>query len=119
MNLSRGDIVLADLPFSDRTASKVRPALVVQSNRNNSRLNDVILALVTSRNERAGYEPTQLLIDVSTQAGIQSGLLHSSTVKCEHLVTLDRRFLRRVIGRLPEPVMQQINSCLRAALELD
>ncbi len=29
MSISRGDIVLVDYPFSDRTGSKVRPALVV------------------------------------------------------------------------------------------
>ena len=32
MNCSRGDIILADLRFSDFSGSKVRPALVVQSN---------------------------------------------------------------------------------------
>ena len=31
MNFSRGDVVLVDYPFSDRTGSKVRPALVVQN----------------------------------------------------------------------------------------
>jgi mRNA-degrading endonuclease toxin of MazEF toxin-antitoxin module len=30
MSFSRGDIVLVDYPFSDRTGRKVRPALVVQ-----------------------------------------------------------------------------------------
>ena len=36
--MSRGDIVLADLPFSDASGSKVRPALVVQCDANNRRL---------------------------------------------------------------------------------
>jgi mRNA-degrading endonuclease toxin of MazEF toxin-antitoxin module len=35
MSFARGDVILADLPFSDRTGAKVRPALVVQSDRNN------------------------------------------------------------------------------------
>jgi mRNA-degrading endonuclease toxin of MazEF toxin-antitoxin module len=30
MTVRRGDIVLADLPYSDRTGSKTRPALVIQ-----------------------------------------------------------------------------------------
>ncbi|MCI0486973.1 MAG: type II toxin-antitoxin system PemK/MazF family toxin [Blastocatellia bacterium] len=31
MNARRGDIVLVDFPYSNHTGSKVRPALVVQS----------------------------------------------------------------------------------------
>jgi hypothetical protein len=31
MNVSRGDVVLVDYPFSDQTGSKVRPALIVQA----------------------------------------------------------------------------------------
>ena len=38
MNIRRGEIVLADLPYSDRTGAKKRPALVVQCDRNNQRL---------------------------------------------------------------------------------
>ena len=31
MNVRRGDIVLVDFPYSNHTGSKIRPALVVQS----------------------------------------------------------------------------------------
>ena len=118
MNLERGDVILADLLFTDRTGSKVRPALVVQSDHNNARLDDVILALITSTTSRAASEPTQLLVEVTTPEGKASGLLHHSAVKCEHIITLHRSFIQRVIGRLPEKLMRQINDCLKAALEL-
>jgi hypothetical protein len=42
MRVSRGDIVLVDYPFSDRTGSKVRPALVVQADHLNHRITDTI-----------------------------------------------------------------------------
>jgi mRNA interferase MazF len=116
MNYARGDVILADLPFTDRSGSKVRPALVVQSDHNNARLDDVILALITRTISRATSEPTQLLVDVTTPLGQASGLLHTSAVKCEHLVTLHRSFIQRVIGRLAENTMQQIDGCLKAAL---
>jgi len=118
MNYRRGDIILADLPFTDRSGSKVRPALVVQSDRNNGRLENVILALITRTTQRATAEPTQLLIDIRTPDGRQTGLLHSSALKCEHLITLHRRFLLRVIGRLPDNVMRQVDECLKAALDI-
>ncbi len=115
MKYSRGDVILADLPFTDRTGSKVRPALVVQSDRNNARLDDVILALVTRTTTRAA-ESTQLLIDVAMTEGKASGLLHNSAVKCEHLITLHRSLIHRVIGHLPDPLMRDIDECLKASL---
>ena len=118
MNTRRGDIVLADLPFSDRTGSKKRPALVVQCDRNNQRLDDVILAMITTVTERATSEPTQLFIESKTPEGQQSGLLHDSAVKCEHLITLHRHFLGRVIGHLPPEIMEGIDRCLKESLAL-
>jgi mRNA interferase MazF len=117
MNYARGDIILADLPYTDRTGSKVRPALVVQNDRNNARLDDVILAMITRTTSRS-MEPTQLLIDVTTPSGQATGLLHTSAVKCEHLITLHQKFVQRVIGHLPDALMQQVNECLKESLEL-
>ena len=52
MNVRRGDIVLVDFPYSDHTGSKVRPALVGQADVWNQRLDDTILALITSSRRR-------------------------------------------------------------------
>ncbi len=118
MNLRRGDIVLADLPFSDRTGSKKRPAPVVQCDRNNRRLDDMIVAMITSVVGRSTVEPTQFLVDITTSEGKQSGLLHTSAVKCEHLITLHQQFVGRAIGHLPSPVMERIDVCLKESLGL-
>ena len=118
MNLRRGDIVLANLPYSDQTGSKVRPALVVQCDRNNDRLDDVILVMITSVIARATAEPTQLFVEISAPEGQSSGLLRDSAVKCEHLVTLDRSLIGRVIGQFPPGVMRKIDGCLRESLGL-
>ena len=118
MSTNRGDIVLAELPFSDLSGSKVRPALVVQSDANNRRLQDVIVALITKTKKHALTEPTQLLIDLATPEGLATNLLHTSAVKCEHLVTIERSLIRRTIGQFSPAMMQQIDACLKAALQL-
>jgi mRNA-degrading endonuclease toxin of MazEF toxin-antitoxin module len=58
MTLARGDIVLLEFRFAAGGGSKVRPAHVVQNERDNRRLANVIVAMVTSRTNRAGVEPT-------------------------------------------------------------
>jgi mRNA interferase MazF len=118
MRVKRGDIILVPLPFTSGTGGKARPALVVQSDHNNQRLNDPIVAVITKTTHRTGWEATQLLIDLATPEGQQSGLLHTSAVKCEHLATLDLNLIRRVIGTLPPAIMTQIDTCLKAALGL-
>ncbi len=118
MSLVRGDVVLVPFPLPDGSASKVRPALVVQCDRNNARLNAVIVALITSNIDRASRESTQCLVDVSTADGLQSGLLHTSAIKCEHLSTIDRRLVLRAVGRLSQPLMAIVDRCLKASLDL-
>ncbi len=118
MTIQRGDIVLATLPFTDLTGSKIRPALVVQCDRNNQRLDDVILAMITRTLHRAASEPTQLLLDLTTPDGAATGLLHTSVVKCEHLITLHRDLLTRTIGMMPASLMQKVDVCLKESLQL-
>ncbi len=119
MNARRGDVVLVDFPFSDRTGSKVRPCLIVQNDRDNARFDDTIVVTITSRTQYASVEPTEVLIDTSTPEGRQSGLLFNSAVQCQNIATVDNGFVLRRIGNLPEDVMRQINKCLKASLGID
>lgn len=116
MIVSRGDVVLVDYPFSDRTGSKVRPALIVQSNALNQRIADTILAAISRSTHRASA--TQLFIDISTSPGSTTGLRQNSMIQCENLLTFDCRFIIAKIGELPAPLMRQVEGCLRAALDL-
>lgn len=116
MSVSRGDVVLVDYPFSDRTGSKVRPALVVQANGLNHRITDAILAAISRSTHRASAE--QLLIHISTEEGSATGLRQDSMIQCENLLTYDQRLIISKIGSLSTPLMQRIDSCLKSALGL-
>ncbi|MFO0967856.1 MAG: type II toxin-antitoxin system PemK/MazF family toxin [Gemmataceae bacterium] len=118
MKLRRGDIVLLAFPFADGKGSKVRPAIVVQCDANNDRLRNTIVAMITSTTDRAAREPTQLLIDIATQAGKHTGLLHTSAIKCENVFTVEQSRIARTLGNLPETMMSRVDACLRAALAL-
>src|SRR5712691_7212213 len=117
MNVQRGDVVLVDYPYAAGGGTKVRPLLVIQNDRDNQRLLNTIVAQITSVTRRA-LEPTQLLIEIATPEGQQSGLRQDSVVNCVNLLTLDRGMVLRKLGSLPEALMQKINTCLKTALEL-
>ena len=93
MKVSRGDVVLVDYPFSDRKGSKVRPALIVQSDALNYRIDDTILASISRSTHRASN--TQLFIDISSADGATSGLRQDSMVQCEILLTYDQGLIYR------------------------
>ena len=118
MTVRRGAVVLIDYPFSDRTGSKVRPALVVQDDRWNRTLDDTVLAGISSSARRATGAATQYRIDPITAEGRQSGLTIPSVIQCENLGTFDQRLILKVLGSLPPTAMAAVDDCLKAALGL-
>ena len=118
MTVQRGDVVIVNFPFSAGTGSSPRPALVVQSDHKNQRISNTIVAMITRTTHRAAHEDTQLLIDVNTPEGKQSGLMFTSALTCENLATVHEQLITHKIGRLPPAVMQQVDECLKASLGL-
>jgi mRNA interferase MazF len=115
MPVKRGDIILAFVPNVGSPGGKVRPALIVQSDHNNVRLNETIIAAITSNTSRV-HEATQMLIELASPDGAGSGLLHDSAVRCERLHSIPQADVRRVIGQLSGPLMKKVDECLRVGL---
>jgi mRNA-degrading endonuclease toxin of MazEF toxin-antitoxin module len=115
----RGDLVMVDHPISDARGSKVRPMLVVQSNARNKILNHCVVAMLTTNLGFVGGDPTQVLVDITTQSGASAGLSATSAIRCGNLFTLHEKFILRKIGTLSAVLMQQVDDGLRKALELN
>jgi len=115
--MNRGDVVIVPFPFQDKLGEKTRPAVVVQSDTENRRLANTILAMITGNVADAGL-PTTVLVDPKTPDGAGSGLSGPSLVKCYNLATVRQRRVLQVIGHLSDTPMQQVNQALKAALEL-
>ena len=58
MKGQRGDVLLVNYLFSEGQGSKVRPALVVQCDTNNHRLDSTLIVQITSRIQLARKEVT-------------------------------------------------------------
>ena len=117
MNVRRGDVVLVLYPFASGRGASRRPALIIQNNRDNRRLDNTIIAQITTTMLRVN-DPTHLLIPSVTPEGQQTGLLHDSVVSCNNLATVHEDRIYRVIGNLPEAIMHRIDECLKVALGL-
>jgi mRNA interferase MazF len=113
-NCNRGDVVLVLFPHSDLRTAKPRPALIIQADKLETGLNQVIVAMISSNIHRAGH-PSRVLFKLNTPEGLQSGLLTDSVIMTDNLATISECAVDRVIGYLP---MNLIDKALRHTLNL-
>ena len=114
--MKRGDILIVDFSVYN-PQEKVRPALAVQNDRDNARMKNTIVVLITGNVSRMS-EPTQFLLDRTHPDYSASGLHKASVVNCSNLITIRQRDILHTIGTLSRETMDQIDACLKAALGL-
>ena len=95
----------------------MRPALVVQNDSDNARMNNTVVVQVTTNISRANL-PTQLLIDSGHADWTRSGLKHPSVVNCSNIYTIEQADVAKVIGQLSKQTMHQVELCLKSVLNL-
>jgi mRNA interferase MazF len=114
VKVTRGDVVLVDYPFTAGGA-KVRPALVVQNDRDNARMANTVVAQISGNTARVS-EATQHLIELAADPGC--GLTRDLALIATNLLTMRQSDILRVLGTLSAETMAQIDECLRVALGL-
>lgn len=106
-----GDVVLVPVPFTDGTAMKQRPAVVVSGRRYNRRRRDVIVMPVTSH-----VAPPRRFGDFPLERWRSAGLLKPSIVK-PILATLAAAAVRRRLGALHAEDADHLGQHARRLLE--
>jgi mRNA interferase MazF len=101
-----GDVVLVAFPFTDQSASKKRPAVVVSSDAYHRWRVDMLVMVVTGQlgTRRAG--------DLEIRNWQAAGLLKPSLVK-PVVATLERRLALKKLGRLAAPDRQALGEAIR------
>ena len=110
MRCERGDVVLLDLPFSDATGRKKRPALVIANAAYLESTTDLIVCAITSQQAVA-----RIAGSTSLMSWKEAGLIKPSVVKAS-LHTVDRALIERRLGRLDGSDLQVVDEALRSVL---
>ena len=108
----RGDVVLVLFPNSDLRTARLRPALIVQADNLDTDLDQVIVAMMTSRMFRANH-PSRVTVLLASQEGRDAGILSDSVVMTDNLATIRTQEIDQKIGSLP---MTSIDLALRNTL---
>jgi mRNA interferase MazF len=113
----RGDVIVVDFPFTDSDQAKIRPAVVIQNDRDNTRLRKTVIAMVTG-NLRRRSDPSHVFVDPADPAGSSSGLQFPSLISCNNLFTIGQTGIIQILGHLSGALKQKLKDSLKAALDL-
>lgn len=110
MMYAKGDVVLVPFPFTDLSATRVRPAVVVSSEEYREDTSDLIVAMVTS-------QPQTGTTDCRLQDWQEAGLIYPSWVRSK-LATLEQSLIQFSPGRLSHRDVGAVERRLELALGL-
>jgi mRNA interferase MazF len=114
MALARGDIVLVPFPFTDLTARKVRPGVIVSPDPQGT---DVVIAFISSVIPAAPARTDWLLPLDHPDFGL-AGLKSASAFRLGKLLTLHRALVLRRLGRVSSGIQRELDARLRQAVGL-
>lgn len=99
--LVKGDVVVLPFPFTDLTASKRRPAVILADTKGS----DYIMLQITSKNVKDSYAIP--LSDIDFQSG---SLKQSSNIRPNKIFTLSNELVLYKIGHLTDA---KLNECIQ------
>jgi mRNA interferase MazF len=103
------DVVVVPFPFTDRTATKKRPALVLSAELFNSGIGHCVMAMITTASHSAWP------LDVGITNLEVAGLKSLSIIRMK-LFTIDHILIQKQIGHLSVQDQQSVGSSLRSLL---
>ena len=111
--ITRGQIVMVDLPnMGTSVQCGLRPCIVVSNNKANMYSPNVIVVPLTSRSKKPlpthyTMQPTRL-----------NGLKVASTALAEQIITLSKIMIKRVVGKVDEEHIDNINHIIKESISL-
>jgi mRNA interferase MazF len=115
MPVSKGDIILVPFPFTDLSQTKLRPAVVLWAD---SKGQDVTLCFISSQKVET-LAANEFVIAANDPQFSMTGLKITFKVRVTRIVTLERRMLRRRLGKLSDQLIEHLDQILRQAFQLD
>lgn len=104
----KGKIILIPFPFTDLSASKVRPAVIVS---NFSQGEDIIVAFISSAKNK--LQKTDIVLNSKDKNFSKTGLKTDSVIKTGKLATLDKKIILGEIGEVSIEIEREINKKIK------
>lgn len=112
MAFQRGDVVLIPFPYTDLSATKTRPAVVVSSDVYHRTRPEILLAYVSSQISQANPEIDYVLGDWSAAGLLKPSFVRPKVAAVEPTLVVFR------VGALAASDLLEVDRCLRRAMAL-
>ena len=97
----QGDVVLVWFPDSNLLTAKKRPAIVLQANNLQTRLDQLIIGMITTNMMRKGHK-SRVFVDIHTETGKRTGLISDSVIMTDNIATVRSSEIYKRIGTFTE-----------------
>lgn len=108
-------MILVPFPFTDLSAQKVRPAIILSSPR---QIKKNVIVIFVSSVLPAKISTLEILVKDTNPSFKKTGLKRSSVIKCDKIATLDQNIVLGEIGEVDARLQKQINRATKSALGL-
>jgi mRNA-degrading endonuclease toxin of MazEF toxin-antitoxin module len=113
ISFSQGDVVLVPFPFTDLSATKQPPALVLSPDRSNRVRPDLVVAAITSQIPAPPGDDEMLLSGNELK---ETGLPKPSIIKLSKIFTIHQGLIRKKIGQISDSTRAEILEKLMQSL---
>lgn len=98
--MTRGKIVLIPFPFTDLSGEKIRPAVILFSDKKS---NDVIVSFISSKHKLINTKLNQVVLP-----NPRNGLKVKSLIRLDKLATLDKKIILGEIGSVGDEILGKL-----------
>ena len=103
----KGKIVLVPFPFTDLTAAKLRPALVIYEAEK-----DAVVAFISSKIP-GRLQDSDFLVSMDHPSFLSTGLKVTSVIKFDKIATISKDLIEGEIGEITRDLADECNILLR------
>lgn len=114
MQYSQGEIILVPFPYSDLSAIKKRPVLILSNDLFNSSKQDLIVAAITSKSFRDNYSCE--ITDEDLEIGFMP---EKSVIKLSKLFTINKNMIIKKFSKIRNDKFKEIKNTLITILSTE
>ncbi len=107
-----GEVVVVPFPFTDMSAIKQRPVLILSSKKYNTSSQDIITCGITSNPHDTAFSVVLLKKDM-----VEGQMVVDSRVKPDKLFTLHQKMVKKKLGKVKDSILKQTYAELQSILK--
>ena len=105
ITFKQGDIVIIPFPFTDLSAIKQRPVLIISNDDHNQLTEDIVVCGITSNLKDTNYS-----VGIDDESLLKEKIPVPSRIKVDKIFTLKQSLIKKKIGSLKPVIFNAVKS---------